>query len=124
MKSDQDRASYNNEFKDLQGSTLQHIPAGIQWGKLVCQLHYGKRGGTGEETLFNAASQDLDEDHTITIYTSAAGSAGSKVSVHKSLLLSALTVKQDKSLVKAPDITNGHWSDVWMTRKHPRCIRS
>ena len=44
-------------------------------------------------------------DNSMTIYTSSEGSAGSKVSVHKLLLLSALTVKQD--------LTIGHkWSDA------------
>ena len=33
------------------------------------------------------------------------------MSVHKSLLLSALTVKMDKSLAGS-DTTNGHWSDA------------
>ena len=70
-----------------------------------------EKGGTGDEVLFNAAIPIVVGMHTITIYTSAAGSAGSKVSVHKSLLLSALTVKMDKSLSRT-DITNGHWSDV------------
>ena len=42
----------------------------------------------------------------MTIYTSSEGSGGSKVSVHKSLLLSALTVKMDKSLA-GTDTTNG-----------------
>ena len=64
----------------------------------------------------------LVEDHTITIYTSAAGSAGSKVSVHKSLLLSALTVKMDKSLA-GTDTTNGHWSQADNSQQKPKWFR-
>ena len=37
-------------------------------------------------------------DNTIDIFTSGEGSAGSKVSIHKSALLSALTLITDKSL--------------------------
>ena len=53
----------------------------------------------------------FSRDHTMTIYTSSEGSGGSKVSVHKSLLLSALTVKMDKSLA-GTDTTNGFWSQA------------
>ena len=45
-----------------------------------------------------AENPALDEDNTLTIYTSAEGSQGSKVSVYKSALLSALTVKQDQTI--------------------------
>ena len=115
MKSDQDRSSYNNEFKDLQVQLYSISQQGFNGVSLFAN-YTTEKGGTAQEALFNAASQDLDEDHTITIYTSAAGSAGSKVSVHKSLLLSALTVKQDKSLAGS-DTTNGHWSDVSTAQK-------
>ena len=37
-------------------------------------------------------------DNTIDIFTSGQGSAGSKVSIHKSALLSALTLQTDKTL--------------------------
>ena len=39
----------------------------------------------------NLPNQSASLDNTLTIYTSAEGSAGSKVSVHRALLLSALT---------------------------------
>ena len=44
---------------------------------------------------FGGASQSASRDHTLTIFTSADGAAGSKVSLHKSLLLSALTFNTD-----------------------------
>jgi flagellin len=44
------------------------------------------------QAVFGAQNQNKNLDHTITIYTSADGAAGSKVSLHKSMLLSALTV--------------------------------
>ena len=110
MKSDQDQASYNNEFKDLQVQLYSISQQGFNGVSLFAN-YTTEKGGDTEEALFNAASQDLGEDHTMTIYTSSEGSGGSKVSVHKSLLLSALTVNQDKSLAGTDD-GNGHWSDV------------
>ena len=43
------------------------------------------------QAVFGGKDQDSSFDNTLTIYTSAEGAAGSKVSVHKSVLLSALT---------------------------------
>jgi flagellin len=48
----------------------------------------------------------------MTIYTSADGAAGSKVSVFKSALLSALTVNQDRSLAGSSDIATAGWGNV------------
>ena len=45
----------------------------------------------GDAAVFGGSSQSASADHTITIFTSADGAAGSRVSVHKSVLLSALT---------------------------------
>ena len=53
----------------------------------------------------------------MTIYTSSEGSGGSKVSVHKTLLLSALTLKQDKSLAGTDGIANSAWSVVSTAQK-------
>ena len=106
MKSAQDRASYNNEFQDLQVQ-LYDISAMKFNGVSLFANHSTNTANenTGIEAQFNAQYQDLDLDNTLVIYTSADGAAGSKVSVHKSLLLSALTVKQD--------LTIGHkWSDA------------
>jgi flagellin len=106
MKSAQDRASYNNEFQDLQ-IQLYDISTMKFNGVSMFANHSTNTANenTGIETKFNAQRQDLDLDNTLVIYTSADGAAGSKVSVHKSLLLSALTVKQNLSI--------GHlWSDA------------
>jgi flagellin len=106
MKSAQDRASYNNEFQDLQ-IQLYDISTMKFNGVSMFANHSTNTANenTGIEAKFNAQRQDLDLDNTLVIYTSADGAAGSKVSVHKSLLLSALTVKQNLSI--------GHlWSDA------------
>jgi len=99
MKSAQDRASYNNEFQDLQVQ-LYDISAMKFNGVSLFANHSTNTANenTGIEAQFNAQYQNLSLDNTLVIYTSADGAAGSKVSVHKSLLLSALTVKQNLSI--------------------------
>ena len=99
MKSEQDRASYNNEFRDLQ-IQLYDISQMKFNGVSMFANHTTNQANenTGTEAIFNAQRQELDKDNTLVIYTSADGAAGSKVSVHKSLLLSALTVKQNLSI--------------------------
>ena len=89
MKSDQDRASYNNEFKDLQtqlydisqmkfnGVSLFANTVNVDWWRLHCIWWF---------------LPECQPDNTLTIYTSESGAAGSKVSVHKSVLQSALTI--------------------------------
>ena len=94
MKSDQDRASYNNEFKDLQAQ-LYDISQ-MKFNGVSMFARYTEEKGT-VETQFGGASQSASLDHTLTIFTSADGAAGSKVSLHKSLLLSALTFNTDLS---------------------------
>jgi len=86
MKSDQDKASYNNEFKDLQAQLHD-----ISQMKFNGVSLFASVTDTGGDAVFGAASQDTSQDNTMTIYTSSEGSAGSKVSLNRSLLLSALT---------------------------------
>ena len=92
MKSEQDRASYNNEFKDLQVQLYDISQMKFNGVSLFAEKTSNASGGnTGTDTVFGGASQSAAQDNTLTIYTSAEGAAGSKVSVHKSVLLSALT---------------------------------
>ena len=106
MKSAQDRASYDNEFKDLQVQ-LYDISQQKFNGVSMFANHSTDENDkvTGNQLLFNAQNTTRSNDNTMTIYTSADGAAGSQVSVFKSALLSALTVKQDRSL--AGDTANG-----------------
>jgi flagellin len=99
MKSAQDRASYNNEFKDLQ--VQLHDIATMEFNGVSLFANYVSTDATGvygEETEFEAQNQKFDKDNTLDIFTSGEGATGSKVSVHKSLLLSALTVGQKLSI--------------------------
>jgi len=104
MKGAQDRASYNNEFKDLQVqlySISQQTFNGVSLfaNHTTSTAASGTVAGASEgEALFGASSQSSVQDSTMSIFTSTQGSAGSKVSVHKSLLLSALTIETFGSL--------------------------
>ena len=88
MKSEQDRASYNNEFKDLQAQLYDISKMKFNGVSLFAETTT-ETGGT--QAVFGGKDQDAALDNTLTIYTSAEGAAGSKVSIHKSVLLSALT---------------------------------
>ena len=99
MKSAQDRASYDNEFKDLQVQLYDIAMQKFNGVSLFARYKTNDDGSlSSTETRFNAQNGSRSLDNTLTIYTSAEGSEGSKISVYKSQLLSALTVGQDKSI--------------------------
>jgi flagellin len=112
MKSSQDRASYNNEFKDLQSQLYDIAQMKFNGVSLFAQ-HAAKDDGTSDSNgqgVFAGADQQSALDNTLTIYTSADGAAGSKVSLHKSLLLSALTI-DTRSLDSASYLTGTQVAD-------------
>ena len=100
MKSTQDRASYNNEFKDLQVQLYNISQQGFNGVSLFANYVTDANGDVDNSTevLFNAKDTLASRDNTLTIFTSTEGSGGSKVSVFKSSLLSALTLLGDKSI--------------------------
>ena len=99
MKSEQDQASYDNEFRDLQMQLYDIANMKFNGVSLFANFTSDATGAvTSTETIFNAGSQDLSRDNSLTIYTSSEGSGGSKVSVHRLLLLSALTVNQNTDI--------------------------
>jgi flagellin len=85
MKSDADRESYNNEFKDLQAQLHSIAKQKFNGVSLFAEHTESKNA---EQAIFGRGDQ---LDNTMTIYTSSEGSTGSSVSMHKSVLLSALT---------------------------------
>ena len=91
MKSAQDRASYNNEFKDLQAQLYDISKMKFNGVSLFAEHTKEDGADTTDQAVFGGDSDWTDTDNTLTIFTSAEGAAGSKVSVHKSVLLSALT---------------------------------
>ena len=84
MKSSQDIASYDNEFRDLQVQLFQMSEQTFNGVSLFA--NYAIDGTT--ESVFRTDSTN----NTISIHTSPDGSSGSKVSLHKSALLAAITI--------------------------------
>ena len=84
MKSSQDIASYNDEFKDLQVQLYQMSQQTFNGVSLFAtQNHLGTT-----DSVF----RDASTNNTVSIHTSADGGDGAKVSLHKAALLSAITI--------------------------------
>ena len=86
MKSDQDIESYNNEFYDLQQQLYQISQQTFNGASLFANTT--TRTG-GDETLFKGTAL---EDHTISIFTSDNGAEGTKISINRASLISALVI--------------------------------
>ena len=97
MKSSQDVASYDNEFRDLQVQLYQISQQTFNGSSLFAN-HITKAANptvSANEAVFGGANQSDQLDHTISIFTSSDGTSGTKISIHKSLLLSALTINSN-----------------------------
>jgi len=105
LKSDTDVASYNNEFKDLQ-QQLHDISQMTFNGQSL----FANTATSGGNAYFGGATQEAEKANQLSIHTSAQGSNGTKVLIHRSLLLSALTIKNGTGSIAASDETNGVWS--------------
>ena len=104
LKSSQDVESYNNEFADLQKQLFDISKTTFNGVSLFADFQSdGNGGSTSAKTQFKG-SDSLD--HTIDIYTSSEGSSGTKVSLYKSALLSALTIDRT-ALTTAQDSAQG-----------------
>ena len=90
MKSSQDVASYDNEFRDLQLQLHQISQQTFNGASLFAQTNSEGTAGT----VFRGSAA---QDHTISIFTSSNGSGGTKISIHRSALLSALTLTANGS---------------------------
>ena len=114
MKSAQDRASYNNEFKDLQVQLYNISQQTFNGMSLFSNFTTNDAGAvTTTEILFDAEDTTRSMDNTIEIFTSGQGSSGSKVSIHKAALQSALTLHTTKTLAgSVADPTVANWSTV------------
>ena len=90
LKSSQDVESYNNEFVDLQKQLFDVSKTTFNGVSLFANYATDASGAVGaSKTKFKG---DTSADNTIEIFTSSEGSAGTKVSLYKSALLSALTI--------------------------------
>jgi flagellin len=106
MKSSQDIESYNNEFRDLQ-KQLRDISTTTFNGVSLFADYAGTKAGldaSGNKTKFK---DDNTADNIIEIYTSSEGSSGTKVSIYRSALLSALTIAGGTSIANAQESAAG-----------------
>jgi flagellin len=92
MKNETDLATYDREFKDLQVQIYEL--AQEKFNQVSLFARYTEKQGS-VEGIFDGSSQ---LDNTMNIYVSAEGDSGTKVSIHKSMLLSALTVDTTNEL--------------------------
>ena len=111
MKSIQDKATYDNEFRDLQVQLYDISQQKFNGVSLFANFVSTDTDGVygTDQTVFHGKDQTtggfLNVDNTMTIYTSAEGSEGSKVSVYKASLLSALSVTQGGQIGQEFDVT-------------------
>ena len=101
MKSSLDQASYNDEFKDLQVQLFEMSKQTFNGVSLFANFATDNDTGlvTGNEVQFRGTNS---QDNTLTIFTSPDGNDGSKVSLSKSALLSAITINAGD--LKASDV--------------------
>lgn len=94
MKSAQDVSSYNNEFKDLQVQLYQISQQTFNGASLFAMSKIDSATGLDSgitDAVFS--STDMSQsDNTLEIFTSSNGSQGTKISLHRSAMLSALTI--------------------------------
>jgi flagellin len=100
MKSAQDIESYDNEFADLQIQLHQISQQTFNGSSL-----FATTTNTGTTAVFRGAA------HTISIHTSSDGTAGTIISIHKSALLSALTINSGLNNGQDGNVRAAGWDD-------------
>ena len=84
MKNEFDNATYENEFQDLQIQLYDMTQQTFNGVSLFAEF---QADGTTQAKI-----GDLNADNTVSVFVSPDGSTGAKVSINKTLLLSALTI--------------------------------
>ena len=104
LKSSQDVESYNNEFRDLQ-KQLRDINKSTFNGVSLFANYAGTKDSidTSTKTRFKG---DNTKDNVIEIFTSSEGSSGTKVSLYRSALLSALTIANTATSIGQAQFSN------------------
>ncbi|MDA8824250.1 flagellin, partial [Opitutales bacterium] len=97
MKNSSDNDNYNREFKNLQ--VQLYDMSNLTFNGVSMFANFTSEGTAA---VFDDMEQKLNEDNTMSIYVSSEGNIGPKVSINKSLLLSALTID-------ATDMTSSTW---------------
>ena len=105
LKSTQDVESYDNEFRDLQ-KQLRDINKSTFNGVTLFASYAGTKDNIDTSTKTQFKGDDT-KDNIIQIYTSSQGTDGTKVSLYRSALLSALTIAEGTSIGNAQDWNAG-----------------
>jgi flagellin len=87
LKNSSDIANYNAEFKNLQVQLFQMSDTKFNGVSLFASTFVNSAGAT-TNAIFNTSGSG----NTVSIFTSATGESGSKVSINKSAMLAALTI--------------------------------
>jgi flagellin len=107
MKNTSDKATYNREFKDLQ--VQLYDMSHETFNKVSLFARYTEKFGNAE-VLFDGTTI---QDHTMSIFVSAEGDAGTKVSIHKAMLLSALTIDTTGTELRAASFGDGNQTNIF-----------
>ena len=109
LKNSSDIENYNREFKDLQVQLKDMTSVKFNGVSLFAQ-YTDSSSGSVQEGVFD----NISRDNTLSIFVSAEGSQGPKVSIAKSMLLSALTIDAGtmKSSVFSVGTTGGTSGNV------------
>ena len=105
LKSSQDVQSYDNEFRDLQ-KQLRDINGSTFNGVSLFASYAGTKDSVDTSTKTQFKGDDT-KDNVIEIFTSSQGTNGTKVSLYRSALLSALTIAEGTSIGNAQDWNAG-----------------
>jgi len=89
LKNSSDIANYNAEFKNLQVQLYQMSETKFNGVSLFATTYVNSAGVTTAATFNTSGS-----GNTVSIFTSATGESGSKVSINKTALLAALTITE------------------------------
>ncbi len=106
MKSTQDIESYNNEFVDLQ-KQLRDINKSTFNGVSLFADYAGTKQALDAGNVKTKFKGSDTADNIIEIYTSSEGSSGTKISLYRSGLLSALTIAGGTSIANAQEWVQG-----------------
>jgi flagellin len=107
MKNTSDKATYNREFKDLQ--VQLYDMSHETFNKVSLFSRYTEKFGNAE-VLFDGTTI---QDHTMSIFVSADGDAGTKVSIHKAMLLSALTIDTTGGELRPASFGDGNQTNIF-----------
>jgi len=107
MKNPQDKSTYNREFEDLQ--VQLYDMAHETFNQVSLFARYTEKAGS-VEVLYGGTNA---QDNTLSIFVSSEGDAGTKVSIHKAMLLSALTIDTTGSANKAAKFGDGNQSTIF-----------